>query len=366
MATFELAPFLRPVQNETVTGDAHVIFATTTDTEAGYRTTTRAKLALLLFITISVPLLLFFWVAKHTTTRAVSVQRPPTIAFFGNSMQYYNDSPRLVELVLREIYNDTTTQELQDSFLRGGANLEELWRNSREVPSHFGVIDPGASSADALLQKEWSHVVLQDDVNFVVHPDQRTKSLQALEKLYLPVLTSHSPQPTILLLETFPQQQARMRERTARMGDYDTYADAIVEGYTSYASLIRSAGLSCRVIPLGRALNELRTEQPDFWVDHVYHTDHIHPSPHTTWLQVCLIIAMTTGRAPTVWDTDLATQWQQEARFWQHTDARGSLNTTFLPLPTSQEAEILRQLACRFVWPSTAQQVGGDACSRGV
>ena len=77
------------------------------------------------------------------------------MAFLGNSMQYKNDCPRLVQqmvvqqaaAVLILTSRITTTLVLQDSCLRGGASLPGLWRNGNGMAEKFAT-PPAAVGSD--------------------------------------------------------------------------------------------------------------------------------------------------------------------------------------------------------------------------
>ena len=278
----------------------------------------------------------------------------PSIAFCGNSMLYYNDCPVLVEILLqRMMLTDSTSTArpriTQESYIRGGANLDELWREPVDKrPLPFAEAQGVPSSVEDLFHhnesSSWKFVVLQDDVQAVIHRELHKASRQTLRDNYLPALDHGT---VLLFLETFPPQEPRLRERTARMGDYNEYTDAIIRGTGHYAAMATARHRDARIVPLASAMRALwnasATSSSDLlWPDHMYHTDHIHPSPHTTWLQACLIVAsMGIGTIPS-WDKRLEEEWRQGARFWQeHIEP----DEDDLPLPSPSEAEYLRLLA---------------------
>lgn len=359
------------------------------------------------------------------------LSHPPTVAFCGNSMLYYNDCPRLVEILLTQMYNNLTTTtvaqqqttRLQDSCLRGGANLASLWDEGNGMQTKFGINhkglaravddhgsgddddnddnnnddDIGAPTVASLFQnppffdtsnnqnthnsRGWNYILLQDLEVYSTKSadDGRPVSLQALREHYLPSIQKLSQQqppvspPTVLLLETFAYQSPRLRE-TIGLGGMEEFTDALVLGYQEYANLVHDFGLDYRIIPMATAVEQLSTitndnnddNLTDLW-DRIYSHDGVHPSPHGTWLQACLIVAMATGRAPPVlWDDNndmvIATTWQRRARHWSMERNRQSPS----PLPTMKEAEALRQLACQVVFTTFKKGniIDPDACGQ--
>ena len=92
----------------------------------------------------------------------------PTVAFCGNSMLYYNDCPRLVEILLTRMYyyddnvtTTSTTPRLQDSCLRGGASLASLWERGNGMQTRFGgSVNNGVNSDHA----RHDHDDIRDDI----------------------------------------------------------------------------------------------------------------------------------------------------------------------------------------------------------
>ena len=335
-----------------------------------------------------------------------SIHNATTMAFCGNSMSYYNDFPRLVELLLLRISiihqnNQTmsrtisqpkpqTIVRLQDSCLRGGSNLASLWMDGNGMQSRFGNEhndDVGAATVKSLLQhppstngkdaadddnRGWTAVVLQDDEQYVTGALPRNISIRALREWYLPQIVQSSSSSRqrnqqrqdnngtmILLLQTFPYQSVRLREKMLHLGGFDDFVNAIVEGYNIYAEIIRNefqhhlAG--CRVIPMATAVLKIHNDDDNLWNLLYREDDHVHPSPHATWLQSCLTVAIVTGRPPPAYDKELGSEWRRRARHWATTEQEqttGGNSTTsdrFLPAPTLEEAETLRQVACLLV-----------------
>lgn len=316
-------------------------------------------------------------VARSWTKHQDAANVPPTIAFVGNSMLYYNDCPRLVEILLHRMYKTNGTigddQRLQDSCLRGGANLASVWEDGNGMQSRFGesglalaatvagesgdpthnieAMDIGAPTVQSLLQhpplistasasKRWTFVVLQDHEEYVTSLEKRQTTMDALKRHYLPTLleqkANHGDGTVVLFLETFPYKTARLRE-TLGLGSFDEFTNHIVNGNSLYANLVDvQFEMTARVIPMAKAVQALGNTDFALW-ERLYHgNDGIHPSPHGTYLQACLIVIMATGRTPPAWDDALLQEWRRRARHWADD-----------PLPTPSEGMALRQLAYR-------------------
>lgn len=321
------------------------------------------------------------------------------MAFCGNSMTYYNDLPRLVELILlRNESGDGNVNgtadasgaapRRQDSCLRGGANLASLWEDGNGMGDRFAGNDTGAPDVASLLgERRWSAVVLQDDEQYATDALPRHVSLGALRDSYLPQIAQRQQQQqqpssfdhgdgdgdggattTILLLESFPYQSARLRRKILGLPDFRETAEAIMEGYQAYADALREwqgGRLPVRVVPVAAAVasiydddgDDRRRFPEDLW-NALYSDDGVHPSPHATWLVACLVVATATGRDPPAYDGELQSAWWDRARHWanNNTERRGTRHwgqdddcNGRLPPPTPLEAEALRMLACRVV-----------------
>lgn len=303
---------------------------------------------------------------------AATVEHPaskaPTVAFCGNSMLYYNDCPRLVEIMLQEMYSSEAP--LQESCLRGGANLASLWEEGNGMQSRFTSLhnntNIGAPTVSWLLQhppscendnahSSWDFIVLQDSELLVTNDQERPISMQALGEHYLPAI---SPSTIVLFLQTFSYESPRMRE-TIHLGDMPAMTQAIERGNQVYAQLARSDfGIQSQSIPMATAVQKLaqstKTNENDLW-ELIYHHDGVHPSPYGTFLQACLIVSVLTGRPPPLLG-DIQGKWQSHARHW----ATASNRYTESALPSRKEAQTLREWACQIVFLTSCPQSNND------
>lgn len=313
--------------------------------------------SLVLLTTSTVASLAYMAATAQTTTtdKKEDERRRVSIAFLGNSIQYFNDCPRLVQSMLKA----AGMAVRQNSCLRGGSNLESLWMKGNGMRNKFatppavrpngggggggGSFDIGAPTPKALLhpqtnntRRTWDYVLFQDHTQHPTRHASRTQSMEALKKHYLPLLQEFQSQTTVLLLQTYAYRVKGLKE-TEDLGDFHAFTERLVEGYQMYSEVFQEAGFPVQIVPMGRAVQFLyKHRRHDLW-EKLYSWDDFHPSPHGTWLQACLIFLVTTRGtvAPPTYDP----LWWDDCRYMQPPEQKP------LPLPTVQEAEELRQVA---------------------
>eukprot|EP00977_Amphora_coffeiformis_P025479 scaffold20121_cov187-Amphora_coffeaeformis.AAC.2 len=296
-------------------------------------------------------------------------QRNLSISFVGNSIQYFNDCPRLVQSMLIDSGYDVQ----QDSCLRGGATISSLWEKGNGMLKKFstppgarpqGGYDIGAPTPTALLEppKKMANnfILLQDHTQHPTRPSTRQESLNTIQSHFLPLLLqqqSHAP-TTVLLLQTFAYRVPGLKE-SEDLGDFHAFTERLVEGYDVYANALRQGGVRrVQIVPMGRAVRWLYAHRRnDLW-EALYSWDDFHPSPHGTWLQACLIYVAITGEDPPLYNA----LWWDNCRYMQPPDESP------LPLPTAQEAEDLRQVAIGISYSEGVKAVtpaleGSDVCT---
>ena len=297
-------------------------------------TTTAASLAVMYMVTTS---------PRHDKKKKPRL----AVAFMGNSIQYFNDCPRLVESMLRKAGFAVE----QNSCLRGGATLTSLWANGNGMRHKFstppalrknGTYDIGSPSPSTLLQSKqhWDFVLFQDHTQHPARDATRQQSLETLRTHVVPILLQKqqsNPNLTVLFLQTFAYRVPGLKD-SDDLGDFHAFTERLVDGYDQYAAALREAGIrNVQIVPMGRAVQWLyKHRRNDLW-EAMYSWDDFHPSPHGTWLQACLIfVTLTQGRIPPP---------RYNALWWDYCRYMQPPNERPLPLPTAQEAEDLRQLA---------------------
>lgn len=254
------------------------------------------------------------------------------VGFLGNSIQYFNDSPRLLEQMLQRHFEHVH----QDSCLRGGATLTSLWREGNGMQNKFTRLDPdsdvGAASVQDMLQShQWDFVILNDYTQGPARKNSRHESAASLKELYSPLLTKCNATPVFL-------QTAAYRKPTKGSDDLGTvqeFTQSLQEGYDTYAQVLSELLPESQkpvVAPVGQAFLEVYNRDRNLWRKLFYVDDH-HPSPHGTWLQVCVLYCVLVGEAPPPYNPS----WWEKSRFM--------MPAVQLDVPNHAEAETLRQIA---------------------
>jgi hypothetical protein len=287
---------------------------------------------------------------------AVDKDEDVRLAFIGNSMIYFNDSPRLVETMLRS----TGYTVRQDSCLRGGATLSSLWergngmkdcfrsktaliQSTNEIPKY----DIGSSTVESLVKgMEASSngrpgrniLILNDHTQSPARIKSRDATAAALKEHYLPCIYNNLKDSVLILFLQTPAYRLEKIRGTEDLGDFDGFTNRTREGYGFYSDVVQEEtrlrnipSIESQIAPVGEAFSCLRQRNRVLW-EKLYSYDDFHPSLHGTWLQACIIYALITKEVPPLYQEN----WWQSSRYLVEQ----------LPSPTSLEAEELRQLAC--------------------
>jgi hypothetical protein len=287
---------------------------------------------------------------------AVDKDKDIRLAFIGNSMIYFNDSPRLVENMLRSTGYDVR----QDSCLRGGATLSSLWergngmkdcfrskaaliQSTNEIPKY----DIGSPTVESLIKgMEVSSnrrrpgrniLIVNDHTQSPARIGSRDASATALMENFLPCINNNLQDPVLVLFLQTPAYRLEKIRGTEDLGSFDEFTNRTREGYGFYSDVVQqetglqnSLSIECQVAPVGEAFRCVRHQNRKLW-EKLYSYDDFHPSLHGTWLQACILYALITKQAPPLYQEI----WWQSSRYL----------VDQLPFPTSLEAEELRQVA---------------------
>jgi hypothetical protein len=284
-----------------------------------------------------------------------------TVAHIGNSIQYYNDMPRLLEHMLQTRYKSVH----QDSCLRGGASLSSLLQEGNGMATKFASrpdvswleeenrYDIGAPTVESLLlssTKPWDFVIMNDHTQSPARLTKKRKSMEALRSTYIPMIrkqlnmhtvNSSVPTTTVIFIQTAAYRSPV--KGSDDLGTFDEFTSKLQEGYAEYAELVRqentssngNGSLPVEVAPVGLAYQYIKNNNGDEWWGKLYARDDFHPSPHGTFLEACLLYCTITKEYPPEHDVS----WWKTARYMQPPD------TEALPLPTGEEANLLREVA---------------------
>lgn len=266
------------------------------------------------------------------------------IAHIGNSIQYYNDCPRLLQWMFKTHYGNAN----QDSCLRGGASLVSILRKGNGMAGKFaspnalrpdGTYDIGSPTVmDLLGSKAWDFVIMNDHTQSPARMDTRKEALKELEKSYLPMLEKMNKMPLVVFLMTAAYRKPV--KDSEDLGSFDDFTELLRSGYAEYQKVIPNSV----VAPVGLAYLEVRKKYPKLDGDNdskfswewLYARDDFHPSPHGTLLEAFVLFATIVGQEPPEYNP----AWWDTARYMQPADEEA------LPLPSLEEGALLRDFAC--------------------
>eukprot|EP00592_Proboscia_alata_P000641 CAMPEP_0194373962 /NCGR_PEP_ID=MMETSP0174-20130528/22328_1 /TAXON_ID=216777 /ORGANISM="Proboscia alata, Strain PI-D3" /LENGTH=383 /DNA_ID=CAMNT_0039153251 /DNA_START=231 /DNA_END=1382 /DNA_ORIENTATION=- len=329
------------------------------------------------------------------------------IAFIGNSILYFNDSPRLMEqfgseaavasLPSDNINNSSTTRRIvQDSCLRGGASLITILEKGNGMANKFrtdnariimsscnDASDTNSSSSEiayeydigvpnvTLLLSEssnnsssWDYVIMNDYTQAPARIENRSATIQTLIKDYIPLLSIKQNNSnsfndktiTPILLMTWAYRKPC--KDSDDLGSVTEFMEKLWEGYKAYAKALdevlltdlssstkETAPRKTRIAPVGLAFYRIHQQNPTLW-EKLFHTDDFHPSPHGTLLQ-CFVLYWTVFQKmpPKSFIFDAIDQ----NILWSTSRMMQPAGEDPLPRPTRQEAEYLMGVA-EAVW----------------
>lgn len=256
------------------------------------------------------------------------------MAFCGNSILYYNDCPRLLQQMVEAAFPHRTV--VQDSCLRGGANLKSLLERGNGMGTKFGPLhDIGQPTVSQLLlpsKPHWHYVIMNDHTQAPARTATADQSKQALAEHYVPMLQQHKP-TTPILIQTPAYRKVGVKN-SADLGGFDNMTERLREGLESYITVLPP---NARIAPVGEAYRRIRNDlnDIDLWKK-LYSWDDFHPSPYGTWLQACVLFGTMFHVPPPPYDP----QWWEQCRYMNPPDEKP------LPLPTDEEAQRLWYVAC--------------------
>lgn len=326
------------------------------------------------------------------------------VAFFGNSMQYYNDCPRFLEAL-------SGGHIQQNSCFHGGATLASIlvtgngmaWKfdtNNSLIEGHEGIHDYGTCTVRQLLfgyddriaevvenlnyddggddvyayieagqlysdgtnacfedaayreyledyysyeenKPQWDYIVLNDNTRGPPRYSSRQESLEVLESTYISFFQEAGAIPVFIHTHAYWSENRDM----GGLKNVSTFTSLTYVGYTQYAELVAASlpeSQAPRIAPVGIAYLTVWEEDYNLW-DKLIHSDDVHASPLGTYLQGCVIYYTLFGRMPNkqyALPDDMSSLWSR-ARRMQPPQADPN------PIPTREEAEYLYRVAER-------------------
>ena len=316
---------------------------------------------------------------RHGTMADTSI----SVAFIGNSMQYYNDLPRL----LVEMSEENITQ---NSCYRPGTSLKTIVTHGNGMPNYWNtsaalingtdLYDFGACTVKQLLfgkdnhleklakkkfkhnpvadnpclafpeyldylnkyyaenEPKWEFLVLSDNSRNAFRTTTREKGLHALRTTYVPLFKRSGAIPVFLDTHAY-------FDYTGETHDVPTFTSVSYEGYQQYAAALESflpPWQKPRIAPSGIVFLAVWEEDHALW-ETLFHSDRAHASPLGTFLQACVIHYTLLGRLPLrkyVLRDDMSSLWKHARMMtppWQPRNA----------FPSKEDAEYVYNIAER-------------------
>ena len=287
------------------------------------------------------------------------------VAFLGNSILYYNDCPRMLINLGRGSGQHVA---YQNSCLRGGTNLSQLWDQGNGMLQHgFATeaaridnggggseFDVGAETVKDLLEQHtggssvegkkerWDFVVFNDHTQGPARPHSRDATRQTLIENYLPLILANGA-PTPIIVETAAYRLPDINN-SKDLGDTHEFQRRVREGVELILESLQSnLPQTCkpRLAPVGTAFLHVHDNNHELWEDLFDQYDSFHPSPHGSFLQGCVLHCVMFESPPPLprTDEDIAALWK-DARVMHHPKT-GPMRR----LPSVEEAEYLLGVA---------------------
>ena len=141
------------------------------------------------------------------------------VAFLGNSILYYNDTPRLIESL-------GSGSVEQNSCLRGGVTFEQLLSKGNGMDVKFVSEDKGAPDVASLLSRSWHYIVMNDYTQAPAREESRRASVEVLKTQMAPLLEQCGGTP--VLLETWAYRAHT--KGSDDLGDHAEFTSRLQEG----------------------------------------------------------------------------------------------------------------------------------------
>ena len=271
-----------------------------------------------------------------------SPSEPVHIAYAGNSMIYFHDTPRMFT-------NLATKRRVasQDSCLRGGASLPSLFLEGNGMKNKFRTlrkseVDIGSPTVSEMLSsKQSDFLVMNDYTQAPARMDLRQKTIASLQSDYLPLIQKCGATPVFIITPAYRKPV----NNSIDLGSPEEFTMRTKQGCEAYASALDESlpeTQKCRVAPVGLAFLKIRRENPTMW-ERLFHVDDFHPSPHGTFLQGCVLHWTLFGCGPDI--IDYGNGASSIEHLWNDARVMQPPSDDPLPLPTTEEATYLAKIA---------------------
>ena len=268
------------------------------------------------------------------------------VAFLGNSILYYNDSPRF----LVNLSKGGHVNIHQESCLRGGTNLQQLWEQGNGMSEHGFKEQQEYPTVQSLLEcnkeknryecneekEKYDYIIFNDHTQGPARLDSRKATQQTLLKHYLPLILKNEAIP--IIIETAAYRYPNINN-SHDLGTTHEFQLKVKEGVESYSQVLQpKLSKKPQVAPVGTAYLHVHDDNHDLWERLFDPSDHFHPSLLGTFLQGCVLHCTMFNSPPPLPQTD-----EDIANLWS--DARYIKMGKNRPFPSVEEAAYLLNVA---------------------
>lgn len=314
---------------------------------------------------ISIP----FYNNSNNDNNIEEKEKSTKVAFIGNSILYYNDSPRfLSKLVSVSTSQQTQTQLYQDSCLRGGASLVSIYTNGNGMEEKFhtihakrrdGTYDIGSPTIQSLLEKGWDYVIMNDYTQQPARISKRLETINILKEKYISLFYNNNKLTIPILLMTHAYRKPV--KNSMDLFPISNFTKLLCEGYQEYARVIddsfkkllpndNNSTKITRIAYVGKAYEIIYNENKQLW-EKLFYIDDLHPSTYGTILQgfvlYCTIYFDSSDKVcnPPIfeYESDIRNLWSDARRMYPPED------NVVVHYPNVDEVNLLRDVAIR-VW----------------
>lgn len=275
------------------------------------------------------------------------------VAYVGNSMLYFNDTPRFVSKLVSES-SKKSKKIHQDSCLRGGASLISIYNDGNGMQDKFntkkslkedGTYDIGSPDVKSLLagsKTNWDYIVMNDFSQGPARLQTREETAQFLQKHYASLLRHKDCNTIPIFMMTAAYRKPC--KGSDDLGNVCQFTHSLYEGYQLYVNVLNQSmqNHNTRIAPVGNAFYAVYLENKQLW-EKLFFEDNFHPSICGTFLQGCVLHWTIYGAAPCasiITDDSFVPSLWQDAR--RHYPADSLFELYF---PTKEEALYLMTIA---------------------
>jgi len=303
------------------------------------------SVSLLVIASVKVSLQVLNKEKQHTTEPTIT-----KIAFIGNSILYFNDSPRFLPNLASAASSSHVI--VQDSCLHGGESLISIFHKGNGMQEKFhspnalradGTYDIGSPTVTSLLMEQaWDFLVMNDYTQQPARKPQRQETISFLQQNYFPLLQNGSVVPVFLMTAAYREPVKGSQD----LWPVEKFTTMLCEGYRAYAqALDKSLGLQnfSRIAPVGKAYFAIYNENRTLW-EKLFYIDSLHPTVYGTFLQGCVLYWTIFDEAPDLAihsPSDLEILWWNARRMYNPED------DVSVEFPSTDEAKKLLEIAER-------------------